>query len=153
VHAISQGQGLLLMALALLACGGLYVGSAEAIERQGFSIPEPYLELFMEQMETRIEAQAPEGERQEALAQFREEFRRLVDDFSERTLEPFQEYIPLLIAAGLFFSLVTLTRLLAWVPTGLLAGLFPLLTSLGFTRVVTETREVQRLVLDEPPSR
>ena len=46
-HAISQAQGLLLMALVLVACGSLYIGSAADIEREGFSIPRPYLKLFM----------------------------------------------------------------------------------------------------------
>jgi len=148
LHAISQRQGILLMALVLVACGSLYIGSAADIEREGFSIPRPYLELFMEQMEKRIEAQVPDGERQQAVTKFREEFWRTVDGFSERTLKPYERFIPVLIAVGLFFSLVTITRLLAWVPTALLGVIFPLLRSLGVTKVVTDTMEVQRLVLD-----
>ena len=148
LHAISQGQGMLLMALVLVACGSLYIGSAADIEREGFSIPRPFVEPFVEQMEKRIEAQVPEGERQEAVTKFREEFWRAVDEFSERTLKPYERFIPVVIAVGLFSSLVTITRLLVWIPTALLGVIFRLLTSLGVTRVVTETMEVQRLVLD-----
>ena len=148
VHAISHNQGILLMALVLVACGSLYLGSAADVEREGFSIPRPYLELFMEQMEKRIEAQVPEGERQQAVAKFREEFWRMVDEFSERNLKPYERFIPVVIAMGLFFSLLTITRLLVSVPTALLGVIFPLLTSLGMTRVVTDTMDVQRLVLD-----
>jgi hypothetical protein len=48
---------------------------------------------------------------------------------------------------ALFMPLVTITRLLAWAPTSVLGVVFPLLATLGVTKVVSETREVQRLVL------
>jgi len=147
VHPISEGQGMLLMALTLVACGSLYLGYAAHIEREGFSMPESYTEMFMEQMEKQIEARVPEEERQEAVAKFREEFRHATDEFFERTVKPYERFIPLAMAVGLFMSLVTLTRLLAWVPTMVLSIIFPLLTALGVTRVVSETREVQRLVI------
>lgn len=147
VRPISAGQGMLLMGLVFLACGSLYLDYAAHIEREGFSIPESYIEMYMEQMEKRIEARVPAEERQEALAEFREEFRRSVDDFFERTVKPYERYIPLVLAAGLFTLLVTITRLLAWVPTIVLSVVFPLLAALGITNVVSETREVQRLVI------
>ena len=53
------------------------------------------------------------------------------------------------IAASLFMSLVTIIRLLAWVPTAFLSIIFPLLAALGMTEVVSETQEVQRLVISK----
>ncbi len=148
VRPISDGQGTLLMALILVACGSLYLAYAPHIEREGFSVPDFYIETFMQQMERQIEARVPAEERQEALAGFREEFGRAIDDFFERTIKPYEQFIPLLIAAGLFMPLLTITRLLAWVPTVFLSVLFRLLEALGVAKTVTETREVQRLVID-----
>ncbi|MFH1929285.1 MAG: hypothetical protein ABIK79_14090, partial [Chloroflexota bacterium] len=148
VRPISDGQGTLLMALILVACGSLYLGYAPHIEREGFSVPDFYIETFMQQMEKQIEARVPAEQRQEVVAGFREEFGRAIDGFFERTLKPYERFIPLFIAASLFMPLLTITRLLAWVPTLSLSLLFPLLKGLGVVSVVTETREVQRLVID-----
>jgi hypothetical protein len=66
----------------------------------------------------------------------------------ERTVKPYEQFIPLAIAASLFMPLITISRLLAWVPTMFLSIVFPVLKALGVTKVVSETREVQRLVID-----
>ena len=147
VRPISDGQDMFLMALILVACGSLYLGCAAHIEREGFSIPEFYIEMFMKPMETQIEAQGPVGERQEALAGFREEFRRAVAEFFERMVKPYEQFIPLAVAASLFMPLVMISRLLAWVPAMFLSVVFPLLKALDVIRVVSETREVQTLVI------
>jgi hypothetical protein len=147
VHSLSAGQDMLLMALVLVACGSLYPGYAAQIEREGFSMPESYIEVFMEQMEKQIEARVPAEERAEAVAEFRAQFRHAVDGFFEETVKPYERFIPLGVAAGAFMSLATITRLLTWVPTAVLSLAFPLLTALGVTKVVSETQEVQRLVI------
>jgi uncharacterized membrane protein len=147
VRPISEGQAMLLIALTFLACGSLYTGTAETIAREGFSIPKPYIDLFVDQMESQIEARLPEENRQEAVAQFREEFRRTLDDFFDRTVKPYERFVPFAIAGSLFMPLIALTRLLAWIPTLFLRAAFSLLASLGVTRVVSERQEVQKLVI------
>ena len=148
VRPVANGQGTLLMALILVACGSLYLDYAPHIEREGFSVPDFYVETFTQQMEKQVETRVPADQRQEVLAQFREEFGRAIDGFFERTVKPYERFIPLFIAAGLFMPLLTITRLLAWVPTLSLSVLFRLLEALGVVKAVTETREVQRLVID-----
>jgi hypothetical protein len=148
VGTVTGEQGMLLMALVLVACGSLYLGYAAHIEREGFSVPELYIEMFMEQMEKQIVSRAPEAEREEMMAEFREEFRHTVDEFFEQTVKPHEKLIPLSVAAGIFTPLVTVTRLLSWVPTMVLNLVFYLLTVLGVIKVVCETQEVQRLVID-----
>jgi uncharacterized membrane protein YecN with MAPEG domain len=87
-------------------------------------------------------------EREEAVRGFREGFRSTIDEFIERRVKPHEELIPLGVAAGLFMPLLTTTTLLAWVPTVILSLAFRLLTAWGVTKVVSETREVKRLVID-----
>jgi hypothetical protein len=123
VHSISAGQGMLLMSLVLVACGSLYMGYAAHVEQEGFSLPEVYVEAFMEQLEKQIEARVPPEEREKVVGEFRE-------------------------AAGLFMPLVTITRLLAWVPTAILSLVFRLLAVSGVTQVLYETQEVEKLVID-----
>ena len=147
VRPISEGQNILLMVLILVVCGSLYFGCAARIEQEGFSPPQFYIKMFMEQMEKQIEARVSAKERQEVITQFRKEFQRTVDEFFESTVKPYEKYIPLAIAAVLFMPLVTITRLLVWVPTVLMSIIFPLLKVLGVVKLISETREVQRLVI------
>ncbi len=135
------------MALIIMVCGSLFFGCAAHIEREGFSVPQYYIKIFMEQIEKQIEARVPAKERQEAIAQFRKEFQRTVDEFFKRTIKPYEQFIPLAIAAIFFMPLVTITRLLSWVPTLLLSIIFPLFKLLRVTKLISETREVQRLII------
>ena len=101
----------------------------------------------MEQMEKQIEARVPAKERQEVITQFRKEFQRTVDEFFKSTVKPYEKYIPLAIIAVLFMPLVTVTRLLVWIPTLLMSIIFSLLKAMGTVKLISETREVQRLVI------
>jgi hypothetical protein len=148
VQPINGGQGTLLVVVVLLACGSLYAEADARIRREGFSIPKPYVDALVEQAQRQIEAMVPEEQRQQAVAEFREEFTRTVDEFFEQAVKPREHLVPLVIAASLFTPLVTLTKLLAWVPALLLAIAFRLLRALGVARVVSETREVERLTID-----
>lgn len=147
IRPIGRSQGMLLMALVLVACGSLYFGCATYIEREGFLIPEFYMEMLMKQVEKQIEARVPAKERRQVMAEFRKEFQRGVDEFFESKVKPYEKFIPLAIAISLFMTLVTITRLLGWVPTVFLSIIFPLLKALGVIKIVSETREVERLTI------
>jgi hypothetical protein len=136
------------MALALVACGSLYAGYTAYIEQQGFSLPEVYIEVFMEQLEKQIEVRVPAEDRAEAVREFKEGFRRTIDEFIEEKVKPYEVYIPLAVAAGLFMPMVTIASLLGWIPTVVLSLVFRLLTLLGVIKVISETQEVERLVID-----
>lgn len=101
----------------------------------------------MELMEKQIVARVPIGGG-EVVVQFREEFQRSIDSFIDGTVKPYERYIPFALALSLFMPLVTITGLLTWVPALFLKVLFTLLTALGVVKTVTETREVQRLIIE-----
>jgi hypothetical protein len=146
-ESLRVGQATLMIALIIAACGSLYLGCAAHIEREGFSMPEYYEGIIMEQVEKQIEARAPAEERERMVSEFREEFPGAVEEFIDDTLNPYEKFIPLGIAVGPFMSLVTITRLLAWLPILVLRLVFSLLTALRLTKMVSETRQVQRLVI------
>jgi len=102
---------------------------------------------FTAEMAKRIAAEAPADQREKIKAEIRQQSQRVLDDLMERWVKPFERFIPLLMALSLFTPLLTITRLLAWVPTLILSGIFPLLTAVGITKVTTETLEVERLVI------
>lgn len=147
VRAISEAHGLLIIGLILLVSGSLYRGLDVYFEREGLTLPEAYIELFMQPLQKRIEEQVPAEERQRAVAEFREEFQKSIDEFMENTLQPYERYIPAVVTAGTFMSLLSATHLLTWIPNIILSLIFILLKSLGVTTIMHEQQEVQRLVI------
>jgi len=150
---LSDGLSLLLTVLALIACGGIYFSYAAQIEAEGFSIPpslkDTFVEMVMQRLSAQMEAQEelkPE-EMGKQLAEIREQMERMWLEPAESRLKPYERFIPAALALGLFWTLRTLLAFLAWVPALVLRGLFPLLTLLRVTKVVRETREVERLVI------
>ena len=146
VSPISEGQAILTIALILLACGSLYFGYSEYIKEEGFSIPEFYIEKLMEQMEKRVGEELPPLQQRLAITELREELNKIINDFTEQ-IKSYEKFIPIAISLGLFMPLVTITRLLSWIPAGILSIIFLLLKAIGITKIVSETKEVQRLVI------
>jgi hypothetical protein len=147
VRSIVVGQGFLIIALILLCCSNLYLGCAEYIDREGFAIPDYYTDILMQQMEKQIEARVPVENREEAIIEFRTEFQRAIDEFSQETVKPYIHIVPLAITVSIFMSLLTITNIFSWVPTFFLSLIFPLLMSLRVVNVVHETKEIQRLII------
>ncbi|TET50783.1 MAG: hypothetical protein E3J64_07805 [Anaerolineales bacterium] len=144
---ISEAQATWMICLVLLACLALYFGIAEHIEQEGFTIPSGYVEGIVDRLEAAVETFLPELVREFALDAIREALAFGVDEVLVRAISPFEGLIPLIVAGGLFAPLLTVTRLLAWVPALALRGLFAGLKSLGVVRVVRATREVERLIV------
>ncbi len=148
VHPLVKGQGILLIFLIFIASGGLGFGSAAHIKQEGFYIPKPFIEMFTEQIGKLLSAHVPEEKREEVMVNFKKEFPSTISRFSEQTAKHYKQFIPLIIAAGLFIPLLVVARMVAWVPALVLRAIFPLLTALGITKVINETQEVQRLIID-----
>ena len=147
VQPISDGQGLLIIALILIACGGLYLTLDSHIKQEGFSIPEAFLSLITHQMEGQLESGLPFEGFGGIADEFGEMFQQTFVVFFDRMIQPFERFIPMVISVGLFMSLVTVTRLLTWIPSAVLRFCFIVFKAIGMVSVISEQREVSRLVL------
>jgi hypothetical protein len=142
------GQELLMISLALVFCGSFYGGFSDQIKREGFTIPMEYIQTLEQQIEGPIGALIPEIMREQVLSNFRESFENIIGGFVDELLEPYEPYIPVAFALGILLTLATLLRFLSWLPMVILTALYALLRALRITRVVYQTVEVERLVLD-----
>jgi len=88
----------------------------------------------------------PPLQRRLAITELREELNKIINDFTEQ-IKSYEKFIPIAISLGLFMPLVTITRLLSWIPAGILSIIFLLLKALRVTEIVSETKEVQRLII------
>ena len=153
VGPVAQSQTILLTTLAAVACASLYLGCAAQIEREGFSLPptarDAVTRMVMMPIERRIEGQAglTQDEKERILAEVRVEMERQWLEPMEETLRRYEPFVPVGIAGVLFMSLVSIARLLSWLPALVLGIVFLLLSALRVVHVATETREVERLTL------
>jgi len=76
------------------------------------------------------------------------EFEQLFEQQIEDALKPYQTLIPAAIAFILLGILTTIVRLFSWFPALILKGIFALLTASHVASTVTETREVERLIIE-----
>jgi hypothetical protein len=116
MRSIGTGQNLLSMSLVLVACGSLYLGYKEHIDQVGFSVPESFLEIMADQVEEQIGIQTPEEGRSQTIDEIKEGVKRSMEGLIYQKLKPYEAYIPLGLAAGVFMSLVTIIGILMWLP-------------------------------------
>jgi len=156
VQAVAGGFPLLLTTLALIACSGIYFSYTTKIKVEGFSIPTTLTDTFTgiimqrvsAQMRTETEGALKPDEEEKQLAEIREQIEGMWLKPLESRIKPYERFIPAALALGLFLSLRTLLVFFTWLPTLILRGLFSLITILNLAKVVRETREVERLVIE-----
>lgn len=146
VRPIQDNQTALAIVLVIAACVLFYSGYAAQIEREGFTVPAGVIDAVAGMTEGQIDSipgLTPQ-EREELLA----EVRQLIEQQIEDTIEPYQKLIPIIVALILLSLLTTVVRLFSWFPALILKGIFAILMASHVISVVTETREVERLIID-----
>ncbi len=151
---ISGSQSILLAGLAVAACTSLYFGYAEEIDERGFAFPPAMTEMIREMtigpMRAQIEAHTnlASEEKDAVLAQMIEGFEEQWMRPMEEMIQPYERFVPLMVAFMLFQFLAVINMLFSWIPIVILAAIFPVLTGIGAVKKVTEMREVERLSID-----
>lgn len=143
---VQAGQGILFTALALVVSGSLYLNYSAHIEREGFSLPERYVQDVGELVEGQVGVVVPEAFREPVLERFRESFEMILGNYVESLLEPYEGYISLVLAFVVLLILLPMLRMFWWVPSLMLSVIHILFRTLGITHFVYKTTQVQRLV-------
>jgi hypothetical protein len=153
VQAISGSQSILLAGLAIAASVSVYFGYAGEIDERGFQLPPAMGDMITEfssaPMMAQIDARTDltEEERETMAAQITEGFEQWMTSM-EDIIQPYERFIPIMVAFMLFQVLAVVNTLFSWAPILVLAMLFPILTRLGVAREITATETVVHLVLD-----
>lgn len=146
VRPIEENQTTLAIVLVIAVCVLFYTGYAAQIEREGFKAPSFVMDIATEVAERQVGAMpdlTPE-QKEQIITEFEQLFEQQIED----ALKPYQQLIPAVIALILLGILTTIVRLFSWFPALILKGVFALLTASHVASTVTETREVERLVID-----
>jgi uncharacterized membrane protein len=153
VEPISGSQSVLLAGLAIAASVSLYFGYAAEIEERGFEFPPAVRDMITEistaPMRAQIEARedlTSEG-RDAMAAQMSEGFEQWMLSMDEM-IQPYERFVPVMVAFMLFQVLAVANTLFSWVPIAVLAILFRILTSVGLATKTTEMMEAVRLSID-----
>jgi hypothetical protein len=83
VRPIYQSQTILLVALAIVACGSFYFGYAAEIDREGFSIPPSLIEMVMGRIEQEASNLLPADVGEGAIAEFREQLEGALEEIGQ----------------------------------------------------------------------
>ena len=153
VRPIQQEQKILLFGLALMIGASFALGYLEDARQSEAMIPPAYKQMVSDMvtpaMVAQLEKQIVLGPTEKAMAlqQLQQGLEKFWVD-TERTIQPYAPYLPLVIGALSVWLLETFLGLVSWIPPLLLSGIIPLLKAIGVTHEVVETKEARRLVLD-----
>jgi len=139
--------GLFSIALLIVACGSVFIGSKDAIDRNGFEIPASYLEIFMDPFKEQALSQVPYNERSQVEEGFEEQMQGMMDGFTEK-IKPFENYIPLIIGITFLTPLLTVNQILSSIWLLVLQVVIKIFTTVGIIEIVTETRDVEKAIID-----
>jgi hypothetical protein len=145
---LRERQGMLLTTLLLVACGSFYLEYSSVIEREGFSLPEGFIELMAGGVERQVGPDEQGEMPPEAMDELRAGIRENMTRVFEGMMEPYERFVPLMMAVSLFTIFQTAISILAWVPITVLELIFSLLKVARITRIESGTMEVERLVMD-----
>jgi hypothetical protein len=137
----------LLVVLAAIAAGALYMGAAGYIREQGFSIPEQYSSEFAERLASRAAAPFPSLIQEQVYNTVRSYAEQLLTEELKQLMKPVSPYVPVAAALALFLPLLAVCCVLALLALPVLWLLLVLLKAVGVTRVSTQTIEAERLAL------
>jgi hypothetical protein len=135
------------IALLIVACGSIFIGSKDAIDRNGFEIPASYLEIFMNPFKEQALSQVPYSEHKKFEEEFDGQMQEMMGGFTEK-IKPIEKYIPLMIGAMFLMPLLTVNQILSSFWLFVLYGVIKIFTVAGIIRVVTETRDVEKAIID-----
>ena len=135
------------IALLIVACGSIFIGSKDVIDRNGFEIPASYLEIFMDPFKEQALSQVPYTERQNVEKEFEGQMQEMMDGFTGQ-IEPFEKYIPLIISAMFLTPLLTVNQILSFIWLLVLQVVIKIFTAVGIIKIVTETRDVEKAIID-----
>jgi hypothetical protein len=146
---IRPSQGLLLTILVALICTGLYFGYARGIDRNGLNLSSETVDWIVNMaddyaLDKMMPDEGSAADREQALTELRD---YLENDVSGSG-ESYQNYAPMLIAAGAFAVLNIAVLLVSWVPLLIIWLTFLILIALKVVKKRTSSVEVTRLSIE-----
>jgi hypothetical protein len=147
VRPVAENWRYVAIVLLLLVTVSFYNGFSEHVRDKGLAVPERQADDWTGDIATDVVDGIPLSSlqmlRQEAVGRVQ----RVLKDQLQALVRRIERYIPPVATVMLFLTLLAVTWLLWWVPILILYVLFAVLLSLDVAQMVTETIEVQRLVL------
>ncbi len=135
------------IALLIVACGSIFIGSKDAIDKNGFEIPTSYFEIFMDPLKEQALSQVPTNERSQVEEEFEEQMQGMIDGFTEK-IKPIEKYIPLIIGAMFLTPLLAINQILSSIWLLVLQGVIKVFIAVGIIKIATETRDVEKAIID-----
>ena len=92
-------------------------------------------------------SQVPYTERHNVEKEFEEQMQGMMDGFTEQ-IKPIEKYIPLIIGIMFLTPLLTVNQILSSIWLLVLQVVIKIFTTVGIIEIVTETRDVEKAIID-----
>lgn len=149
VKAVADRQNLLWIILILAAGLNFYSGYARHIKNNGFEIPETYVNMLIQQVEKPLLAEIPQDKQSQVVPALRRELKRRIYDFlNSSQIKSYEKFIPVILTASLFTSLLTIFRLLSWIPLLITKFIILFLKTIGYIKIITQNQPVEKLSIE-----
>jgi len=146
-----ESQAILIIGLTAVMGLSFYFGYVEQIKNEGFKVPAAVTNMLTDALFQTTLKQAPNmnlTERGDLMAKLREGLTQEFVKPVEAKLQTYARLISIAVTVILFWSLLVIARLFSWLPVLLLRIIFLFSTRVGWTKAVTEMREVKRLTIE-----
>ncbi|MFA5374747.1 MAG: hypothetical protein WC455_03200 [Dehalococcoidia bacterium] len=143
---IRGSQTVLLVVLAALTCTSIHFGYAEEINANGYQLNDQAISGIISFIRDHvIDNVFPEEDINKS--QILEDLRNYLDNDLQNDMEPYQGYVPMVLAAIAFSVLILATFVLSWFPLLILSLIFFLLLRLKLVKRKAHPVEVTRLTI------
>lgn len=144
---VGQATAGLLIGVSLAAGVAVYSGAARSVAEQGVILPEQAWQIVSLGSEDYIGLFVPTEQQGPQLDQLNQSFQKHLRERVQQLAEPYRGVLPVVYAALFVLLALELNRLVAFLATLILPGVFGLLVRAGLARRERRTVEVERLVI------
>ncbi|MBI4975403.1 hypothetical protein HZC20_01880 [Candidatus Peregrinibacteria bacterium] len=151
IHPIADAQKILLIILAVMASSSVAFGYLNDAATRSFVIPPEVKTSVNKFIESKMDAgseqvKIPEKDKKALAEKSKGEIEKMWTNLETR-LKDGKNTIAIFLASAFFTILQLILIVFSFIPLLILRILFPLLKLIHVTRIVTETKEVEQLVL------
>lgn len=149
VRVICGRQNILWIVLILTAAVNFYSGYAQHVKNNGFKIPDNYINMLIQQIEKPFLAQIPADKQNQVIPALRDELKQGIYNFlNNNQIKSYEKFIPLILTISIFTSLLTIFRLLSWIPLLITKLIISFLKTIGYIKIITQNQPVEKLVVE-----
>jgi hypothetical protein len=142
-------QNVFLAGLLIILAVNVFRGADAYLVKNEFHVPKQFVQAISSQVIKNAKSQLPADTQVQSDKVLTDEVSDKLSNVVDDQIKPFKQYIPLILALGVFFLISTVARVLLWLPMVLVRTILSVLIWGGLVKVVNRQVEIERLTMEE----